>query len=63
MKKPVIKYTDLEISDRLAFAKMLIQQLLDRKRPPVLSPHLEVELQELLVEQSRRLIGVNGEGI
>jgi len=63
VKRSVIEYTDLEINTRLAFADMLIQQLLDHSMPPVLPSHLETELQALLVEQLRRQKGIAGEGI
>lgn len=63
MRKTVILYTDEEISKRLRFADMLIQQLIDHNREPILPEHLEGERQELLQEQLRRTIGVGGEGI
>jgi hypothetical protein len=52
-----------EISRRLNFGDMLIQQLKDHRRPPVLPAHLERERQELIEEQKRRVTNVMGDGI
>lgn len=63
MPKPIKECTDKEIQRRLDFADMLIQSLAKAGKEPILPDRLERERQELLIEQQRRQIGINGEGI